>query len=308
MLYEMLLGRTPFRADTPAATLMAHVHRPLPLPTTINPSIQPRLESLLLKALAKSADDRFQSAGEMIQALKVASGMEAPPPIGEVDATAVMDTVGLDTSDLDAATAVIGSGDVATGASAPAPPGSPVAPPRPQESTPPASKTPIIVGGGMVAAVVAVAIVGFVAFSGGGSGEDAKETQALTEAVLTAVATAAPTAAPAVPTAVPPTAAPPTAVPTVHPCAVSVAAAAACIDDVLDRVKESVPALRQLTPDQEIEIELKTKEQLASINQKFLARKSLRDQIFETQELYKALDLMEEDQDLEDIVTEISLQ
>ena len=31
LIYQMLLGQTPFRADTPAATLMAHVHQPLPL-------------------------------------------------------------------------------------------------------------------------------------------------------------------------------------------------------------------------------------------------------------------------------------
>ena len=63
MIYQMVVGQTPFRADTPAATLMAHVHRPLPLPTAENPAIEPRLEATLLKALAKEPDDRFQSAG-----------------------------------------------------------------------------------------------------------------------------------------------------------------------------------------------------------------------------------------------------
>lgn len=66
MIYQMLLGETPFRADTPAATLMAHVHQPLPLPTSLNPDIEPRMEAILLKALAKTPDDRFQSAREMM--------------------------------------------------------------------------------------------------------------------------------------------------------------------------------------------------------------------------------------------------
>ena len=42
MIYQMLVGQTPYRADTPAATLMAHVHKPLPLPTALNPSIEPQ--------------------------------------------------------------------------------------------------------------------------------------------------------------------------------------------------------------------------------------------------------------------------
>ena len=79
LLYEMLLGRTPFHADTPAATLMAHVHKPMPLPTAVNPAIAPRVETILLKALAKTPDDRYQSAREMIQAFKVASGLETAP-------------------------------------------------------------------------------------------------------------------------------------------------------------------------------------------------------------------------------------
>ena len=75
MIYQMLLGDTPFRADTPAATLMAHIHQPLPLPTSINPDIGPRLEATMLKALAKEPNDRFQSGGDLIQALSIAAGL-----------------------------------------------------------------------------------------------------------------------------------------------------------------------------------------------------------------------------------------
>ena len=92
MVYQMLLGQTPFRADTPAATLMAHVHRPLPLPTALDPNIEPKLEATLLKCLAKKPDDRFQSAGDMVAALGLAGGLQTDQlPDGGADTTAVMD-------------------------------------------------------------------------------------------------------------------------------------------------------------------------------------------------------------------------
>ena len=86
MAYQMLVGQTPFKADTPAATLMAHIHRDLPLPRLMNPDLDEAIEMQLLKALAKDPDDRFQSATEMIQAFEKASGITtssirpAPPP------------------------------------------------------------------------------------------------------------------------------------------------------------------------------------------------------------------------------------
>ena len=83
MLYQMALGRTPYHADTVAATLLAHVHGELPLPSAIKPDIDPAVEMVLLKALAKEPDDRFQSGSEMVHALEAAAGIStrtAPPP------------------------------------------------------------------------------------------------------------------------------------------------------------------------------------------------------------------------------------
>ena len=73
VFYEMLTQRTPFDADTPLAILMKHVNDPLPLPRRINPSIPESFERIVLRALAKNPDDRFQSAEEMAQALREAA-------------------------------------------------------------------------------------------------------------------------------------------------------------------------------------------------------------------------------------------
>jgi serine/threonine-protein kinase len=73
VLYEMLMQRTPFEADTPAAVLMKHAHDPLPLPTHIDPAIPEPFERVVLKALAKDPADRYQSAEAMARALQEAA-------------------------------------------------------------------------------------------------------------------------------------------------------------------------------------------------------------------------------------------
>jgi hypothetical protein len=73
VLYEMLTQRTPFDADTPLAILMKHLRDPLPLPRQANPDIPEPLELVVLKALAKRPEDRYQVADEMAQALRTAA-------------------------------------------------------------------------------------------------------------------------------------------------------------------------------------------------------------------------------------------
>jgi hypothetical protein len=72
MLYEMVVGRVPFRADTPMAVVIAHIHEPLTLPREIDPSVPDSVEAVIIKALAKEPDDRYQTAAELAQALEEA--------------------------------------------------------------------------------------------------------------------------------------------------------------------------------------------------------------------------------------------
>ena len=72
VFYEMLTRQKPFDADTPLAILMKHLNDPLPLPRQINPNIPEPFEGVLLKALAKQPEDRYQSAEEMTQVLYTA--------------------------------------------------------------------------------------------------------------------------------------------------------------------------------------------------------------------------------------------
>ncbi len=65
--YEMLAGKFPFQGKTPAVMLLEKVTKPAPpLPDNISPWLQTVVE----KSLTKNPDDRFQSAFEMVLALK----------------------------------------------------------------------------------------------------------------------------------------------------------------------------------------------------------------------------------------------
>ena len=73
VFYEMLTRQPPFDADTPLAILLKHVNDPLPLPRDLNADIPAPLERIVLKALTKDRNGRFQSSLEMAEALKKAA-------------------------------------------------------------------------------------------------------------------------------------------------------------------------------------------------------------------------------------------
>jgi hypothetical protein len=72
LLYEMLVGKTPFNADTPFSVIHDHIYAPLPLPRSIRPEIPVELEQVLLKALAKERDDRFENVEALLAAWRSA--------------------------------------------------------------------------------------------------------------------------------------------------------------------------------------------------------------------------------------------
>jgi hypothetical protein len=72
VLFEMLTGRIPHEAETPLATVLKRLNEPMPRPRDIKPQVPEAVETVVLKALAPEPADRFQSAGEMAQALNTA--------------------------------------------------------------------------------------------------------------------------------------------------------------------------------------------------------------------------------------------
>ncbi|HLF24755.1 MAG TPA: serine/threonine-protein kinase [Anaerolineae bacterium] len=70
ILYQMLTGEVPFHAETPTGVMLKHVLEPPPPPRAVNPAISPAVEEVILRALAKSPDDRFPRATDLADAFE----------------------------------------------------------------------------------------------------------------------------------------------------------------------------------------------------------------------------------------------
>ncbi|WP_051411577.1 Stk1 family PASTA domain-containing Ser/Thr kinase [Ruminococcus flavefaciens] len=66
MMYEMLTGRKPFDSDNPVAIAVMHMHDIPERPRQINPDIPDGLEEIVLRAMEKAPEDRYQTTAEMI--------------------------------------------------------------------------------------------------------------------------------------------------------------------------------------------------------------------------------------------------
>ena len=72
VMYEMLTGRVPFDADTPVSVALMQVQEdPIP-PIKLNPQIPISVNNIILKAMQKNPEDRYQNATEMLIDLSTA--------------------------------------------------------------------------------------------------------------------------------------------------------------------------------------------------------------------------------------------
>lgn len=82
MFYEMLSGRLPFQDDNSISLIFKHINEIPPPIHTIVPDLHPELANLLHKMIEKNPDNRFQHAGEIVDALQGMSGLyPAPTPV-----------------------------------------------------------------------------------------------------------------------------------------------------------------------------------------------------------------------------------
>jgi serine/threonine-protein kinase len=86
ILYELLTGRVPFTADTFMGILTKHMFEAPAAPSTVAPNsaITPEIEAIILKALQKDREYRFQSMREMMEAIEgIGTGAAAVSVVAE---------------------------------------------------------------------------------------------------------------------------------------------------------------------------------------------------------------------------------
>ncbi|MFF1447667.1 Stk1 family PASTA domain-containing Ser/Thr kinase [Streptomyces sp. NPDC058274] len=87
LLYELLTLRPPFTGDSPMAVMYQHVQEVPQPPSLHNPGVTPELDAVVLRALAKDRDVRYQSADEMRADVEACLGwggpaaVAVPPPV-----------------------------------------------------------------------------------------------------------------------------------------------------------------------------------------------------------------------------------
>lgn len=75
LLYEVLTGKPPFTGETPVSIAYQHVSGVITKPSALVPELPAGIDTLLTVALAKDPNDRYQSAGQMLDDLyKIQAG------------------------------------------------------------------------------------------------------------------------------------------------------------------------------------------------------------------------------------------
>jgi beta-lactam-binding protein with PASTA domain/tRNA A-37 threonylcarbamoyl transferase component Bud32 len=84
LLYELLTGRPPFVGDSPVAVAYQHVREQAAPPSEHDADLPPAVDAIVMKALAKRLEDRYQSAAAMrsdIERYLAGRPVQAPAPV-----------------------------------------------------------------------------------------------------------------------------------------------------------------------------------------------------------------------------------
>jgi beta-lactam-binding protein with PASTA domain/tRNA A-37 threonylcarbamoyl transferase component Bud32 len=119
LLYELLTVRPPFVGDSPVAVAYQHVREEPQPPSVFDPEITPEMDAIVMRALVKDPNYRYQSADEMRADIEAC--LDGQP----VAATAAMGSVGYGGYPEDQPTTALRSADPGAGATSMLPPMNP---------------------------------------------------------------------------------------------------------------------------------------------------------------------------------------
>src|SRR5574341_861332 len=81
ILYEILTGTVPFDDPSPTSVAIQHITLRPPSPREINPDLSVEVEAVVLKALSKSPQERYQAGSDLIAALESALQVSRPAAV-----------------------------------------------------------------------------------------------------------------------------------------------------------------------------------------------------------------------------------
>ncbi|HSR47088.1 MAG TPA: serine/threonine-protein kinase [Anaerolineales bacterium] len=72
VMYQLAAGRVPFEGGSPMSTVLMHIQEPVPRPSRFNSALSPAVEKVILRALAKTPEERYPTVAEMNRAYQAA--------------------------------------------------------------------------------------------------------------------------------------------------------------------------------------------------------------------------------------------
>lgn len=269
LAYELLVGSTPFRAETPAATLLAHVNQPLPFPDIPGSQLSPGIKAVLLKVTAKDPEDRYSSALEMVRALEQAAAQAYDATMRRADETLVVPTV----------------------SAVAAPAGRAAA--RARWRRIPFLPEVALIG------VIAIAVAAIFFLRGGNFLGNDKPGETPSPVPVSGT-TPGPVVAPVM-EGTPTLGASPTP-------PIPIAEALATLKETTSKIQSRIATLRKLSPQRPIEPELRTRQQLEELGNALFDKRFLREPLRQAEYLYKVLGMLHKGDDLKQITRDILLQ
>jgi serine/threonine protein kinase len=97
VLYELVTGRKPYTADTPVGVMLKQVKEPLPHPRQFVPDLPLELENVILKALERQPEDRYQNMAEFtaaLEALAISQNISVTMKMESTQAAKMSETIG----------------------------------------------------------------------------------------------------------------------------------------------------------------------------------------------------------------------
>jgi serine/threonine-protein kinase len=94
LLFELLTGRPPFVGDSPVSVAYQHVREQPPRASSLDADLPPEIDAIVMKALAKRVEDRYQSAAAMKEDIDryLAGRPVLAPPVPADSATTFIPT------------------------------------------------------------------------------------------------------------------------------------------------------------------------------------------------------------------------
>lgn len=94
VVYRMLTGKLPFASGSPYFLMYSHLHGDIQAPSEENENIPPELDAVVLKALAKTPDERYSTVTEFAEAFEAVFNQQNPEPASKDDTKSMLEVAG----------------------------------------------------------------------------------------------------------------------------------------------------------------------------------------------------------------------